>query len=83
MGDLIYVSRASQWWRICLPMQEIDWIPRSGRSPGGGNGNLLQYSWLENSMDRGSWWTIVHGSQRVGHDLVRTHTHIFMSQIAR
>ena len=58
-------------------------IPGSGRSPGGGNGNLLQYSWLENSMDRGSWWTIVHGSQRVGHDLVRTHTHIFMSQIAR
>ena len=30
-------------------------IPGSGRSPGGGNGNLLQYSCLENSMDRGAW----------------------------
>ena len=31
-----------------------------GRSPGEGNGNPLQYSCLENSMDRGGWWTIVH-----------------------
>ena len=31
-----------------------------GRSPGGGNGNLLQYSCLENSMDRGAWWVNVH-----------------------
>ena len=30
-------------------------IPESGRSPGGGNGNPLQYSCLENSMDRGTW----------------------------
>ena len=30
-------------------------IPGSGRSPGGGNCNLLQYSYLENSMDRGAW----------------------------
>ena len=30
-------------------------IPRSGRSPGEGNGNPLQYSWLENSMDGGAW----------------------------
>ena len=32
-----------------------------GRSPGGGNGNLLQYSCLENPMDRGAWQTAVHG----------------------
>ena len=31
-------------------------IPESSRSLGGGNGNPLQYSWLENPMDRGSWW---------------------------
>ena len=31
------------------------------RSPGGGNGNTLQYSCLENSMDRGAWWATVHG----------------------
>ena len=36
-------------------------IPRSGRSPGGGNGYPLQYSCLENPMDRGAWWSTVHG----------------------
>ena len=36
-------------------------IPVSGRSPGGGNGNPLQYSCLENSMDRGAWRATVHG----------------------
>ena len=36
-------------------------IPGSGRSPGEGNGNPLQYSCLENSMDRGAWQATVHG----------------------
>ena len=36
-------------------------IPGSGRSPGEGNGNPLQYSCLGNSMDRGAWWATVHG----------------------
>ena len=36
-------------------------IPGSGRSPGEGNGNPLQHSYLENSMDRGAWWATVHG----------------------
>ena len=35
---------------------------------GEGNGNPLQYSCLENPMDGGAWWAIVHGSQRVGLD---------------
>ena len=35
-------------------------IPESGRSPGGGHGNPLQYSCLENAMDRGAWWATVH-----------------------
>ena len=35
--------------------------PGSGRSPGGGHGNPLQYSCPENPMDRGSWWATVHG----------------------
>ena len=43
-------------------------IPGSGRSPGVGSGSPLQYSCLENPMDRGAWWATVHGSQRVGHD---------------
>ena len=45
-------------------------IPGSGRSPGEGNGNPLQYSCLENPMDRDAWQTSVHGVARVGHDLV-------------
>ena len=36
-------------------------IPKSGRSPGEGNGNPLQCSCLENPMGREAWWTIVHG----------------------
>ena len=36
-------------------------IPGSGRSPGEGNGNPLQYSCPENSMDGGAWWATVHG----------------------
>ena len=35
-------------------------VPGLGRYPGGGNGNPLQYSWLENPMDRGVWWAILH-----------------------
>ena len=38
-------------------------IPGLGRSPGVGNGNPLQYSCLEDSMDRGPWWATVHGLQ--------------------
>ena len=36
-------------------------IPGLGRSRGGGHGNPLQYSYLENPMDRGAWWAPVHG----------------------
>ena len=38
-----------------------DLIPGSGRSPGGGNDNTLQYSCLANPMDRGVWWATVCG----------------------
>jgi len=44
-------------------------IPGSGRSPGERNGNPLQYSCLENPMDRGAWQATVHGVARVRHDL--------------
>ena len=40
-------------------------IPGLGRPCGGGNGNSLQYSWLENFMDRGAWWALFVGPQRV------------------
>ena len=41
-------------------VKDPDLITESGRSPGGGNGKPLQYSCLENPMDRGAWWVIVH-----------------------
>ena len=41
--------------------RDMSLIPGSGRCPGEGNGNSLQYSCLENSMDRGSWQNMVHG----------------------
>ena len=41
--------------------RDISSILGLGRSPGEGNGNLLQYSCLENSRDRGAWWATVHG----------------------
>ena len=40
---------------------DLGLIPGSGRSPGEGNGNPLQYSFLENPMDGEAWWAIVHG----------------------
>ena len=42
-------------------IRDVGLVPELGRSPGGGRGNLLQYSCLENPMDRGAWQAIVHG----------------------
>ena len=53
-----YVSNARD-------LRDAGLIPGLGRSPGRGHGNPLQYSCLENSIDRGAWWSTVHGSQRV------------------
>ena len=39
----------------------MDKVSGSRRSPGGGNGNSLQYSCLENPLDRGAWWAIIYG----------------------
>ena len=44
-------------------------IPGSGRSPGEGNGNSLQYSCLGDPMDRGAWWATVSRVAQVGHEL--------------
>ena len=49
-------------------------IPESGRSPGVGDGNWLQYSCLENSMDRGIWWVTVPGSTASWHYWASKHT---------
>ena len=41
-------------------IKDVGLIPESGRSPGEGNGSPLQYSCLENCMDRGAWWATAH-----------------------
>ena len=55
-----------------------------GRSPGGGNGNPLQCSCLENPMDRGAWWAIVHRVAKSQTQLkqLSTHTQAWASQVA-
>ena len=60
-------------------------IPGSGRPPGGGNGNLLQYSCLKNSMGRGAWQCSVHGVAKSWTQLrtcvcVHIHAHTYTVQ---
>ena len=45
--------------------RDLGLIPGSGRCPGEGNGNPLQYSCLENPMDGGAWWATVHGVAKI------------------
>ena len=71
----------------CKYVGDLSSISGSGRSPGEGNGYSLQYSCLENSMDRGAWWATVHGSKRLRHDKVRNtftfhfHLHIPVAEM--
>ena len=66
--DNIWASQLVQWWKNqpanAGGARDSGSIPGLGRSPGGRNGNPLQYSCLGNSMDRGPWWAIVHGVAR-------------------
>ena len=55
----------AKWWKN-LPantedLRDASLVPGSGRYPGGSHNNPLQYSCLENPMDRGTWWATVHG----------------------
>ena len=71
----------AKWSRKCFPdgsegkeyaynAEDLGSIPGFGRSPEEGNGNPLQYSCLENPMDRGAWQATVHGAAKVRHNLV-------------
>ena len=63
--------------------EDLGSIPGSGRSPGEGNGNPLQYSYLENHMDRGAWQATVHKvakSQTQPSIPLYIHSHIFCIQ---
>ena len=67
LGNCIHYSGLPQWLSgkesACSAgaTGDIGSIPRSGRSPGGEQGNPLQYSCLENPMERRPWWATVHG----------------------
>ena len=51
-------------WNLPANVGDADFIPGLGRSPGVGNGTPLQYSCLENSMDRGTWWATIYGAAK-------------------
>ena len=51
-------------------------IPGSGKCPGGGHGNPLQYSYLRIRMDRGAWWATVHGVAKSWTQIKRLSTHV-------
>ena len=53
-------------------IRDVGSIPGLGRSPGEGNGNLLQYSRLENPMGRGAWRATAHSVARVRHNIATT-----------
>ena len=53
--------------------RDVGSIPGLGRSPGEGHGNPLQYSCLENPMDRGAWWATVHGAAELDMTEVTQH----------
>ena len=57
---LIWASQVAQQ-NLTANAGDMHSIPELGRSPGGGNGNPLQYSCLENPMDGGAWQAIIHG----------------------
>ena len=63
------------------PAYQMGWIPGLGRFPGGGHGNPLQYSCLENPMDRGGWRSTVHGVAK-SQTLKRRNTHNEESQMS-
>ena len=73
------------WWLSGknLPGNEgdVSLILGLGRSPGEGNGNPLQYSCLENPMDRGTWWATVQGLHRVGRDLATEHIKVIYEKV--
>ena len=68
LGVFFFIQSASLVTQLVknLPAMWKTWvldlgsIPGLGRSPGGGHGNPLQYSCMQNFMDRGAWWVIVH-----------------------
>ena len=67
IGNAMNNSVIPRWLSVkesAWQARNVDLTPESGRSPGEGNGNPLQYSCLGNPMDRGDWWLQSMGSQK-------------------
>ena len=60
-------------------VRDLGLNPGLGKSPGEGNGNPLQYSCLENPMDRGAWWATVHGVAKTRTQWSNSHVDTFLS----
>ena len=60
ISSLLYRSSSKESTCNAGDTGDLGLIIGSGRSPGTGNGNPLQYSCLENTMDRGAWWAVIH-----------------------
>ena len=63
--------------------RDVGSIPGSRRSPGGGHGNPLQYSYLENPMNRGVWWATVHGVTKSWTQLRHIYTNMNMCVVKK
>ena len=70
--------------KLLVNAGDLGLIPGSGRSPGEGNGNPLQYSCLENPLNRGARWAIVHGvaNSRTRLKQLSTHSHPVLVTVA-
>ena len=75
---MLKFSGGSEGKESACNVGDLGLIPESGRFPGEGHGNPLQYSYLENPMDRGAWRAIVHGvtkETKLSDSYTHTHTH--------
>ena len=61
-------------------VRDTGWILESGRSPGGGHGHPLQYSCLENPMDREAWWATVHRIAKSWTRLIQLSMHMYLQK---
>ena len=68
-GDSVVKNPHAMEKATCNAMDTVS-LTGSGRSPGEGSGNPVQYFCLGNPMDRGAWWVMDHRVSRVGHNLV-------------